>query len=90
MKDTKEHDADTTEVLSIKEAIDTSSNLSSSTERIDETAHQPVVYPGTAKLVLILSAVALSIFLFALDTSIISTAIPQITDEFHSLDDVAW
>lgn len=49
-----------------------------------------VVYPGTAKLTLLLSAAALAIFLVALDTSIISTAIPRITEDFHSLDDVGW
>ncbi|KAF2231042.1 MFS multidrug transporter-like protein [Viridothelium virens] len=49
-----------------------------------------IVYPGTLKLVLILSVSALSIFLVALDNTIISTAIPRITDDFHSLDDVAW
>nr|POF21050.1 mfs gliotoxin efflux transporter glia [Quercus suber] len=47
-------------------------------------------YPSTGRLMLILLAVAMSVFLVALDTSIISTAIPAITDEFHSLDDVGW
>ncbi|KAL9083280.1 MAG: hypothetical protein Q9165_008586 [Trypethelium subeluteriae] len=49
-----------------------------------------IVYPATPKLILILSVSALSIFLVALDNTIISTAIPRITDDFHSLDDVAW
>ncbi|KAL9113975.1 MAG: hypothetical protein Q9227_002110 [Pyrenula ochraceoflavens] len=35
-------------------------------------------------------ALALSIFLMALDESIIATAIPRITDHFDSLDDVGW
>ena len=39
---------------------------------------------------LILSSCALSIFLVALDNTIISTAIPRIVDEFRALDDVAW
>ncbi|KAK8044333.1 hypothetical protein PG993_004357 [Apiospora rasikravindrae] len=35
-------------------------------------------------------AMALSVFLMALDESIIATAIPRITDGFHSLNDVGW
>ncbi|KAF7191068.1 MFS gliotoxin efflux transporter gliA [Pseudocercospora fuligena] len=49
-----------------------------------------IVYPGTTKLVVILIAAVLAIFLVALDTTIVSTAIPRITDDFQSLDDVGW
>lgn len=35
-------------------------------------------------------ALALSVFLMALDESIIATAIPRITDAFDSLNDVGW
>ncbi|KAI0414510.1 major facilitator superfamily domain-containing protein [Xylaria grammica] len=35
-------------------------------------------------------SVVLASFLVLLDNSIVSTAIPQITDEFHSLADVGW
>ncbi|KAK8053215.1 hypothetical protein PG996_012516 [Apiospora saccharicola] len=35
-------------------------------------------------------AMALSVFLMALDESIIATAIPRITDGFRSLNDVGW
>ncbi|KAK4500045.1 hypothetical protein PRZ48_008231 [Zasmidium cellare] len=35
-------------------------------------------------------ALCLSVFCMALDNTIISTAIPQITDDFHSLGDVGW
>ncbi|KAH8733222.1 putative MFS multidrug transporter [Phaeosphaeriaceae sp. PMI808] len=52
-------------------------------------ANEPV-YPATLKLVLILGACALSIFLVALDQTIILTAVPIISDEFRSLDDIAW
>ncbi|MCJ1286795.1 hypothetical protein MMC26_006141 [Xylographa opegraphella] len=47
-------------------------------------------YPSKAKLTLITIALCLAVFLMALDQSIIATAIPKITDEFHSLDDVGW
>ena len=48
------------------------------------------MYPSKAKLIPILIAIILSIFLVALDMTIIATAIPSITDEFHSLQDVGW
>lgn len=48
------------------------------------------IYPSAAKLVPILLAIVLSIFLVALDMTIVATAIPRITDEFHSLDQVGW
>ena len=47
-------------------------------------------YPRVCKLVFLFVALVLSIFLVALDMTIIATAIPQITDEFHSLDQVGW
>ncbi|KAI1160772.1 major facilitator superfamily domain-containing protein [Nemania serpens] len=42
------------------------------------------------KLGLVVVSLVLACFLLLLDTSVISTAIPQITDEFHSLADVGW
>lgn len=47
-------------------------------------------YPTGLRLGLITLALCLSVFLMALDNSIIATAIPKITDEFHSLPDVGW
>lgn len=38
----------------------------------------------------ILGAICLVCFLMLLDTSIVVTAIPQITSDFHSLQDVGW
>ncbi|RDL37705.1 Uncharacterized protein BP5553_05138 [Venustampulla echinocandica] len=53
--------------------------------------------PDAAKLqqsnlqtILILAAAFLGMFLVAVDRTIISTAIPRITDDFHSLSDVSW
>ncbi|KAL4899479.1 hypothetical protein BDW74DRAFT_183735 [Aspergillus multicolor] len=43
-----------------------------------------------ARLMVILFPVTLTYFLLLLDTSIIATAIPQITSHFHSLLDVGW
>ncbi|KAH9990888.1 putative gliotoxin efflux pump [Xylariaceae sp. FL0662B] len=47
-------------------------------------------YPGGLRLAAIVAALALSIFLASLDTTIITTAIPSITNDFHSLEDVGW
>ncbi|KAJ7021451.1 DHA14-like major facilitator [Mycena alexandri] len=49
-----------------------------------------VVYPEGLKLSLITLALCLAVFLVALDNTIIATAIPKITDQFKSLDDVGW
>lgn len=50
---------------------------------------QEITVPGLQRALIILP-VTLVYFLVMLDTSIISTAIPQITDEFNSLLDVGW
>ncbi|KAJ7628805.1 putative efflux pump antibiotic resistance protein [Roridomyces roridus] len=42
------------------------------------------------KLVALMFALGLSVFLVALDNTIIDTAVPKITDEFGSLNDVGW
>ncbi|KAI1134675.1 putative efflux pump antibiotic resistance protein [Hypoxylon sp. FL0543] len=47
-------------------------------------------YPSNQKRIVIMTAIYLASFLVNLDQNIISTAIPRITDEFHSLDDVGW
>ncbi|KAJ7755196.1 major facilitator superfamily domain-containing protein [Mycena metata] len=51
-----------------------------------------VAEPNTRglQLALITLALCLSVFLVALDNTIIATAIPKITDQFQSLDDVGW
>ncbi|KAI9744244.1 MAG: hypothetical protein M1818_002396 [Claussenomyces sp. TS43310] len=48
------------------------------------------VYPEGMKLILILVSLYLCMFLVALDRTILTTAIPRITDEFNSLGDVGW
>ncbi|KAJ7082694.1 major facilitator superfamily domain-containing protein [Mycena belliarum] len=49
-----------------------------------------VEYPEGIKLLLVTIALCLSVFLVALDNTIIATAIPKITDQFQSLDDIGW
>lgn len=50
------------------------------------TADFPTAFP----LIMITVALMLSIFLCALDMTIVATAIPRITDQFHSVDQVGW
>lgn len=61
---------------------------------IESTEQSPleeeIEYPKAMKLTLIMVALCLSVFLMALDNTIISTAIPKITDQFHSINDVGW
>lgn len=47
-------------------------------------------YPNGLKLLSVIIALVLAIFLASLDMNIIATAIPRITDDFHSLNDVGW
>ncbi|KAF2236944.1 MFS general substrate transporter [Viridothelium virens] len=42
------------------------------------------------KFWIIIIGIYVSIFLVALDRMIIATAIPSITDEFHSIEDIGW
>ena len=47
-------------------------------------------YPKGMKLGVIMFALCLSVFCVALDNTIIATAIPRITDQFHALRDIGW
>ncbi|KAK3367530.1 major facilitator superfamily domain-containing protein [Podospora didyma] len=62
---------------------------------VEKTADEPAVDDTTAyitgvKLTAVVVSVSLACFLTILDISVISTAIPQITDDFKSLVDVGW
>ncbi|OCL11261.1 MFS general substrate transporter [Glonium stellatum] len=66
------------------------------TDTMPESSQEPAVkedttqYPHGWKLYTILICLYFSAFLVALDRTIIATAIPKITDEFHSIDDIGW
>lgn len=53
-----------------------------------KTSEEETEYPEGFKLWVILSALCLAVFLVALDQTIISTAIPVITDHFNSIRDI--
>nr|OQO22595.1 hypothetical protein B0A51_11149 [Rachicladosporium sp. CCFEE 5018]OQO23627.1 hypothetical protein B0A51_10013 [Rachicladosporium sp. CCFEE 5018] len=87
----------------VEERLGSSSTEASRKREMDETvAHDaekapgsPVPdddneYPSPAAAAVVMIAIALAIFLVALDRTIIATAIPKMTDDFHSLKDIGW
>ncbi|KAH7148207.1 major facilitator superfamily domain-containing protein [Dactylonectria macrodidyma] len=47
-------------------------------------------YPNIYKRAIIMISLYLAMFLIILDGSIIATAVPRITDDFHSIGDIGW
>lgn len=71
--------------------------LPASPTRVSTSSKEPTTKPADTKkyptgitLALIVLSVCCSTFLVALDGSIIATAIPTITSQFNSLQDVSW
>lgn len=60
----------------------------SSSETFDESFKN--TYLTGFKLAILLAALCMCNFLVALDTTIIATAIPVISEQFHALEDVGW
>lgn len=59
-------------------------------EKPDTDDVKPDEYPSGLRLGFVVLALVLGVFLISLDLTIVATAIPKITDEFHGLDDVSW
>lgn len=76
----------TTAVDEPKEA----SELSSIEEKPQTNDDEKEEFITGLKLIAVIAGVTLVAFLMLLDMSIIATAIPRITTEFHSLPDVGW
>lgn len=74
-------------IASSEEPCEVTEAKSGSDQRQDDEGPK---YPEGLKLVTIVAALCLAVFLVALDQTIISTAIPKITDQFHSIDDIGW
>ncbi|MCJ1486454.1 hypothetical protein MMC06_006631 [Schaereria dolodes] len=55
-----------------------------------EISTDDMEYPKGFRLAAVVIALIISIFLVSLDMTIVATAIPRITDQFHSLDQVGW
>ncbi|GAW16140.1 hypothetical protein ANO14919_055630 [Xylariales sp. No.14919] len=58
--------------------------------RLTEAGVESRQYPSTWKASLLTIGLCLVTFATAVDNTIIATAIPSITEEFHSLDDIGW
>ncbi|KAL4795544.1 major facilitator superfamily domain-containing protein [Aspergillus venezuelensis] len=56
----------------------------------DEAQEQAMQYPSGVALTIIMIGLVAAIFLISLDTTIVSTAIPRITDEFKTVADMGW
>ena len=57
---------------------------------IDSIAEDNDYSLSGAKLHIIIFGLGLAVFLMALDMSILTTAIPLITEKFHSTADIGW
>ncbi|KAL3422560.1 major facilitator superfamily transporter [Phlyctema vagabunda] len=66
---------------------DATANKESPSSGEDEDTNE---YPDATRMIFIVIALVLSIFLVSLDMTIVATAIPKITDEFRGLDLVGW
>lgn len=87
------------EKVDIEKASGASSDGAASEQPVETPADVDVVeaeqpshpeYPSAVKLLVIILGLYLVIFLVALDQTIIGTAIPKITDQFHSIGDIGW
>ncbi|RMZ87646.1 hypothetical protein DV736_g5124, partial [Chaetothyriales sp. CBS 134916] len=65
-----------------------------SSKDLQDVGTKPVAedkeYPTGFRLFVIVAALFTAMFLLALDLTILATAIPKITDEFHHLDHISW
>lgn len=72
--------------LSNRDVTERQNDLVEESENLDVAPQ----YPGPGKLAIIMVSLYTSIFLISLDRTIIGVAIPHITDEFHSINDIGW
>jgi EmrB/QacA subfamily drug resistance transporter len=56
----------------------------------EELPEKPPTYPSAPKTAIIMLSLYISIFLVALDRTIIGPAIPAITNQFNSIGDIGW
>ncbi|GAD94327.1 efflux pump antibiotic resistance protein, putative [Paecilomyces variotii No. 5] len=86
-----EGDKDTSRISPGASPLEKAEDVSNSAHGdVPERTDNEPQYPGPAKLVLIILSLNLAMFLVGLDNTIISSAIPKITDQFNALDDVGW
>ncbi|RFU24719.1 hypothetical protein B7463_g11622, partial [Scytalidium lignicola] len=59
-------------------------------DTLKEATENTTDYPTGFKLITLILALCMAVFLVALDQTIIATAIPKITDRFKSISDIGW
>ncbi|CAM1508022.1 Fc.00g048700.m01.CDS01 [Cosmosporella sp. VM-42] len=89
-KNHNDQDAPTGEVPLNKIEQSSERDVSDSAETKQPLADEEGQYPRMSKLILIVLSLNLAMFLVGLDNTILSSAIPKITDKFHALGDVGW
>lgn len=83
-------DQNSAELTSVDETKPEPNSTDKDGSTTEEEQEDETQYPGGTRLGLVMLALCLAVFLLSLDNSIISTAIPKITDEFNSLGDIGW
>ncbi|KAI0144375.1 major facilitator superfamily domain-containing protein [Xylariaceae sp. FL1272] len=78
------------ELSSASEAKPEANSSDADGSAAEEKQEDESQYPSGIRLGLVMLALCLAVFLVSLDNSIVSTAIPKITDEFNSLGDIGW
>ncbi|KAI0390137.1 major facilitator superfamily transporter [Xylariaceae sp. FL0594] len=72
------------------ESADTQLQSCKQEERVEGPASSQYINLRSLSFVLILVALSFSVFCVAIDNIIIATAIPRITDDFKTINDIAW
>ncbi|KAJ5824851.1 Major facilitator superfamily domain general substrate transporter [Penicillium robsamsonii] len=85
-----EMNGDSTQELSPKGIFEKPTQEEKKENGDTETPQDEEEYPSAWKLTLISIGLCLCVFCVSLDNTIIATAIPKITDQFNSLEDVGW
>ncbi|KAJ6013955.1 hypothetical protein N7540_008546 [Penicillium herquei] len=75
----------------LEKSFDDSSSQQDATKVLERSlTTESTKYPPMSKIILIMLALYISMFLVSLDRLIVGTATPKITDEFHSVNDIGW
>ncbi|GIZ45802.1 hypothetical protein CKM354_000895300 [Cercospora kikuchii] len=82
----KREDDDSSKGNNDKLACDASANCKSPENEMGTTQQ----YPGGWKLALAFAALILVLLVGGIDSTILATGVPTITDEFNSTDDIGW
>ena len=76
--------------LPIEEDVQPDDSAEKDAEATEQPGDQSGGTTSGVKLAIIIVGLCFSVFCVALDNTIIATAIPRITDDFHALQDVGW